>query len=254
MAMQTSMPMPPTFPERPRERCLTAGPQALSLRECLAVLLGTAPRGAGGALGLAQRMLDQPGPGLSPDDAEAAFFHALESCRADVLKPVPGLGPAARARVLAALELGKRYAQFRARGPGATSTPAPNAEARSSLARIPAEARWEAREWLGFVPRYRSGRWGGLCRVEEGVRTHVQVDPTELFARVLALRPEGFVLAHNHPSGRLDASSQDLELTRLVAAAGAAVGVRLAGHWIVAPEGELWIPPFAPLALARAPR
>lgn len=109
-----------------------------------------------------------------------------------------------------------------------------------ALLRVPAEARLSAREWLGFVPLFRDGRWGGLCQVETGTRDRVQVDPVELFARLLPLRPAAFVLVHNHPSGWLEASNEDQELTSQVRALAAQLGIQTLGHWIVTPQGELW--------------
>lgn len=230
--------------ERPRERCLASGAQALSLRECLALLLGSGPPGAG-ALGLASRVLQSSGMDLdSPEEElERAFFMLCENSAAgSAWAEIPGLGDAGRARLLAAFEIARRYRAFR-------SARAPEAKTRSAfdlpltaLARIDSGHRCCAHEWLGFVPEYRSGRIGSLCLVEKGVRTHVNVDPVELFARLLALRPQGFFLAHNHPSGSLNASSQDLDLTERAERLGRQFGVILRGHWIVTPESEAWIP------------
>jgi DNA repair protein RadC len=96
----------------------------------------------------------------------------------------------------------------------------------------------EKREWLGFVPYYRSTELGDLCVVERGVRTHVNIDPAELFARLLALRPLGYFLVHNHPSGNTTPSEQDFELTRRVGQLSKQLGIHQLGHWIVAPHEE----------------
>src|SRR3954465_3283717 len=88
--------------ERPRERCLSHGASCLSLRECLALILGSGPPGSG-ALGLAGRILELPGTGLDAEESERAFFTALESSAAphwDV--DAAGLGPAGLARLMAA--------------------------------------------------------------------------------------------------------------------------------------------------------
>ena len=80
---------------------------------------------------------------------------------------------------------------------------------RRSVERISASLRRECQEWLGFVPVHRGGELGHFCLVERGVRTHVNIEPAELFARILALRPVGFYLFHNHPSGDLTPSEED---------------------------------------------
>ena len=83
--------------ERPRERLLAAGPHALSDGELLAVLLGTGTRGQNAAE-LARGLLGQWG-GLP----------ALLASAPTELARAKGLGPARAARLVAALELGRRY-------------------------------------------------------------------------------------------------------------------------------------------------
>lgn len=232
------------LPERPRERCLEKGPTALSLRECLAVVLGSGPPGLG-ALGLARAVLQRSGDGFAASDEERAFFTAMESSGESHLVGIEGLGPAGQARLLAAFELGRRYACYRRQGPPVPATqwsPRGLPEfAPETLSRITMRDRHEPREWLGFIPVYRSGQVGELCVVERGVRTHVNIDPAEFFARLLAVRPRGFVLAHNHPSGNLTASPEDRHLTRTIDGLARPLGIRLFGHWIVGPSGETWL-------------
>ncbi|MCM2322766.1 MAG: hypothetical protein NDJ90_05855 [Oligoflexia bacterium] len=240
----------PQMDERPRERCLLRGPDSLSLRECLALVLNSGPP-ATGSLGLARALLGRVGEGLPEEEAERAFFTAMESNAAAHLQDLRGLGPATQARLLAAFELARRYAQHRGRAMAAIRrTPPiddPGDLRTRSLQRISAERRSATREWLGFVPVYQFRTVGELCRVEAGVRTHVNVDPAELFARLLALRPSAFFLFHNHPSGDLTPSPQDRQLTRRVGALAEELGIRLLGHAILAPEGEAWISPGAVL-------
>lgn len=227
--------------ERPRERCLRQGARCLSLRECLALVLNSGPPGTG-CLGLALEILERPGTGLDDASQERAFFTAMEVSAAAHLEGIPGLGPAGRARLMAAFELGRRYALFREERAAPPAFPGGVRDFKSeSLARVPPTLRSEAQEWLGFIPCYSGGKLGSLCLVERGVRTHVNVEPGELFARVLALRPHGIILFHNHPSGELAASDADRDLTHRVFLLGRSLGIRLLGHWIVASKGETWV-------------
>lgn len=231
--------------ERPRERCLEKGPESLSLRECLALLLHSGPRG-GGSLGLAQELLDRPGRGLSEREQERALFTALEATGAAHLMELSGLGDACRARLLAAFELARRYAVHRDRSrpfaPGRAGLRfRPRDPQEWALEHVDPARRAAAHEWLGFVPYYRAQGPGELCIVERGARTHVNVDPAELFARILALRPAGFHLFHNHPSGDLTPSPSDFDLTHRVAQVARSLGISLLGHAIVTPNGERWI-------------
>jgi DNA repair protein RadC len=191
-----------------------------------------------GCLGLANLLLSRPGDGLSASEEERAFFNTIEVSAGAALQNVPGLGLANRAKLLAAFELGRRYALFRdTKRSQIKSTPSTPLSDRALKKILPA-LRGEAREWLGFVPYYRSTELGDLCVVERGVRTHVNIDPAELFARLLALRPLGYFLVHNHPSGNTTPSEQDFELTRRVGQLSKQLGIHQLGHWIVAPHEE----------------
>jgi DNA repair protein RadC len=185
-------------------------------------------------------LLGQAGDGLAPEEQERAFFTLLESSTA----PPWDVGPAATSRILAAFELARRYSEHRFRmAPKPLSGPTALTElSKNALSQIPSRRRLAAREWLGFIPYHRNRTLGSLCLIEEGARTHVNADATELFARVLSLRPKAFFLAHNHPSGDLRPSPSDLELTDRVERLAADLGTPLLGHWIVAPSGELELP------------
>jgi DNA repair protein RadC len=191
-------------------------------------------------MGLAQTILERPGRGLSPQDQEKAFFKGLELCGDAHLTDICGLGPAGKAKILATLEMARKYARYRASHqktiPSSSATLAIRA-----LSRVPEQERQEIREWLGFVPLYRTGELGHLCLVQRGSRTHVHTDPVEIFARILSLRPQGFFLVHNHPSGIARPSSEDHELTEQVNHVAQQFGLRVYGHWVVTSDGEAWI-------------
>ncbi len=198
-----------------------------------------------GALGLASTILGRPSPALSEAEAEQAFFTALEVSAHAHLSGVNGLGEAYRARLMASFELGRRYSLFRDqhRRPK-RFTSAQLAEQplpARALERVTLDWRSEAREWLGFVPLLRNGELGVLGVTELGTRTHVNTDPAELFARILAMRPRGFFLFHNHPSGDLTPSRADVDLTERVAQVGRQLGTQLLGHAIVSRWDERWI-------------
>ena len=226
--------------ERPRERCLETGASCLSLRECIGLILGSGPPGVG-CLGLAQKILNRPGQGLSSSDQETAFFTAMETTGLAYLKEIQGLGPANQAKLLAAFEIGRRYSLFRNLRTHKPKSKQSSPLAYQALQKITPHLRCNPQEWLGFVPIYRSETLGDLCLVERGTRTHVNVDPAEFFARVLALRPSGLFLFHNHPSGHLQPSPQDRDLTRRVFEISREFGIRLMGHWIVSSQDEFWL-------------
>ncbi len=228
------------YAERPRERCLKQGASSLSLRECLAIILGSGPSKVG-CLGVADQILKKQN--CFPEaEEERAFFLAMESTGLAHLHHVHGLGPAGKSKILASFELARRYAIFTQKKQNLNSKPIQLTQtAQIALKRISSYNRNEPKEWLGFVPLYRNAELGELCLVEKGSRTHVNIDPAELFARILALRPAGFFLFHNHPSGDSRPSSQDIELTDRIRKISRPLGVQLLGHWVVSPYTENWL-------------
>jgi DNA repair protein RadC len=207
--------------QRPRERLLELGPGALSDAELIAVMLRTGRRGHD-VVDTAQELL-----------ADAGGLAAVARMNVRQLMARGGIGPAMAATLLAALELGTRLAkselQHRRR------LDRPDAAADFLRRRLQTERR-EVFGLLTLDSRHRLVRCHELTR---GTRTQATVDPVDVFRRALFDDAAGLVAFHNHPSGDLDPSRDDLELTRRLARAGEAVGIRLLDHVIVA--GSRWL-------------
>jgi DNA repair protein RadC len=200
---------------RPRERLLEFGPAALSDAELLAVLLRTGRRGRG-AVVEANSLLIRSG-GLS----------RLVRWGAAELLAVDGIGPAKAATVLASLELGHRVARSRLKETEILSDPGVVGE--YLIRRLQVE-RSEIFGFLTIDGRHR------LIRSREhsrGTRTQAPVDPAALFRQALNDGAAGVLLYHNHPSGQLEPSRDDLELTRRLVRAGQVVGIAVHDHVIV---------------------
>lgn len=230
-------------PELPSERCLNNGAVSLSLRECLAILVtGDGSDPGPESLEVAGRILERVGTDLPEPEQSHAFFNAMESNSPSHMNEIPGMGPTPRARVLAAFELGRRYDGYRARlRRSAHLRFEPKTLPLKAISQVPWERRQDVHEWLGFVPVYSSGEVGTFCMVDRGLRHQVHTDPLELFSRLLTLRPQAFYLFHNHPSGDLTPSREDLNLTREVENLSARLGIRLLGHGIVSRDEDAWI-------------
>lgn len=74
--------------------------------------------------------------------------------------------------------------------------------------------------------------------VSVGTLTHTLVHPREVFADSLADRAAAVILAHNHPSGALAPSAEDLNLTKRLCEAGRLLGIEVLDHIILSPNGE----------------
>jgi len=207
--------------QRPRERLLDFGPASLSDAELLAVLIRTGTRGRG-AVDHAHAILAMSG-GL-------AGFARLDPRE---LQSHPGLGPAKTASLLAAVELGKRFAKAELRS--AERLDQPQFAGEFLVRRL----HTESREVFGFLSLDGRHRFVEYHELTLGTRNQAPVDAGELFRLAVLDRAMGLLLFHNHPSGDLEPSRDDLELTRRLVRGGAVVGVAVLDHLIVA--GGRWL-------------
>lgn len=77
----------------------------------------------------------------------------------------------------------------------------------------------------------------GISHIGIGGTTGCVADPKIIFAIALKSNASGIALAHNHPSGNLCPSQQDIELTRKLAAAGKLLDIQVLDHLIVSSDG-----------------
>lgn len=75
--------------------------------------------------------------------------------------------------------------------------------------------------------------------VTVGLLDSSQVHPREVFADAITDRAAGIIVAHNHPSGKLEPSPEDLAITRQLAEAGKLLGIELLDHIIITKNGWL---------------
>lgn len=96
---------------------------------------------------------------------------------------------------------------------------------------------------LDFIEKFkimlltRSNRVLGIVEVSSGGVSETVVDPKIIFASALKAVASGIILAHNHPSGNLKPSSQDLALTKRLKNAGEILGISILDHLIITSEG-----------------
>ena len=79
----------------------------------------------------------------------------------------------------------------------------------------------------------------GLSRVSQGGISSCLIDPKIVFATSLKSRASGIVLAHNHPSGNLQPSKADIDLTHKLKAGGKLLEIGVMDHLIVTPHRYL---------------
>ncbi len=202
---------------RPREKLLARGPAALSDAELLALLLRTGTAGRG-VLQMAQETLDAFG-------GVAGLLHA------DVqdLKRIKGLGGTAkRAELAAVIELARRALAEQLRQREVFSDPeAVKQYLQLHLARLPYEV-------FSVLFLDAQNRLLAMEEMFRGTLGQTSVYPREVVVKALQHHAAAVVLAHNHPSGSVQASRADEALTQTLKAALALIDVRVLDHVIVA--------------------
>jgi DNA repair protein RadC len=202
--------------QRPRERLIREGPQALSDAELLAVFLRVGVRGKN-AVELAGDLV--------------RHFGSLQALLRASLKDftdVPGLGPAKYAQLNAVIELARRaISDEMMSGESMCSPQAAKEYLRLAMAGRP----YESFHVLFLDVRNRLIAARELFR---GTLTHTSVYPREVVREALARNAASVMLAHNHPSGLPDPSEADVLLTRSLVQALALVDVRILDHFVVA--------------------
>lgn len=202
--------------ERPREKLIEKGAENLTDKELLAILLRTGRQGKS-AIDLAEGILaTYPRRALR----EATFAE---------LKAVKGVGAEKACAILAALELARR-----ALGAGATGKPRIESD-EAALAQLH-DIRSHKKEH--FVALYLNARNELIHRelISVGTVNASIVHPREVFAPALAHNATAVIVAHNHPSGSPEPSSEDREVTCRLTEAGKLMGVALITHLVLTPD------------------
>ena len=206
--------------ERPREKLLTLGPQALSEAELLAVFLRTGIAGRD-VLEIARDAL-QRFKGLN--GLLGAPRHEVET--------VAGFGPAKYAQLAAVIELARRALREDVKVGTALNSPQ---RVREYLSLSLAHAKHEIFAALFLDAQNHLIEHRDLFR---GTLTQTSVFPREVVKEALRFNAAAVILAHNHPSGVAEPSRADELLTRTLRDALALVDVKVLDHIIVAGPGQ----------------
>ena len=211
--------------DRPRERLLRLGPAALSDAELLAILLRTGVTGCN-VHELARRLAAALGglAGLRTHDAATltAFVRQDPALR--------GIGPDKLATLHAALEVGARV--FR---PDAKALRKPILRATQVAELMFAESTRLTREgfWALFLDRRHVPLRPEPELLTLGLGAQTLIDPQTLFRKAVMMGAHSLILVHNHPSGDVSPSAQDIETTRALIAAGRVLGIPVIDHVII---------------------
>lgn len=98
------------------------------------------------------------------------------------------------------------------------------------------ESKLELVEQFKVMLLNRANKVLGILEVSTGGITGTVADPRLIFVAALKAGATGIILAHNHPSGNLNPSQQDIDLTRKIKEGGKLLEIQLLDHLIITSE------------------
>lgn len=203
--------------DRPREILFTKGREILRLEEILAILIGTGIRDYS-ALDLAREMIRQ----VDGDLATLGRWGLPE------YRKIKGIGVAKAAVLVAAMELGRRRMDYQANA--TVDRIRQSADAydllKSHLADLVHEEFW-------VIYLNRAARMIKKECISRGGIAGTVVDIKLILKSAIHLQASSLILAHNHPSGQLQPSEADKQLTNRMLAAAKSVDMLVADHLII---------------------
>jgi len=201
--------------DRPRERLVLEGADALSNAELIAILLRTGLKGYS-AIHIAQQLL-----------AKFGTLDGLARAPLEELRQVKGVGRDKAVTLKAAFTLARKMAaEMRAEAP-LLDTP----ERIADLLRE--ESRQQDVEQFRVVLLNTRRRLIGLETISQGTLDTLLVHPREVFKRAIAANASAVVLVHNHPSGDPTPSEADIKVTRDLIRAGQLLKIEVLDHVII---------------------
>ena len=208
--------------DRPREKLQLKGKSTLSDSELLAILIGSGSRNES-AVQLCQRILSASNNNLNQ----------LSKLSVHQLIQFKGIGEAKAISIVAALELGRRRRLEEATElPKITSSKNIFEIMQPIIGELPHEEFW-------VLYLNNSNKVIHKSQISKGGITGTVVDNRMVFKTAFEYHATSIILCHNHPSGKLQASDPDLQLTKKLKLAGQTLDVLVLDHIIVTEFGYL---------------
>jgi DNA repair protein RadC len=206
--------------ERPRERLLKLGSEALSAQEILALVLGRGTRGES-VMMTSQKLLSRFGN-----------LKGVANASVEELMQTKGIGPAKATQIKAAVEFSRRLEA------DASDKPKPILKSPEDVAaEVRSQLKGKKKEHFLVLCLDTRNRLMNYRLVSMGSLDTSIVHPREVFKEAISSCAASVIFAHNHPSGDPEPSKEDVELTKRLSRAGEIVGIDVLDHIIVCDEG-----------------
>ena len=201
-----------TDKEQPREKLLRVGPEALTDKELLMLIIGS---------GSANKSLESVSLNVLSKLDKNPELDINE------LMLVPGMGCAKASAIIAALELGRRKVTLK---PRSITTP---------MDIYKEVLHFSSRDQEHFITIMLNGAHEVIDSFIStiGLLNKTIVHPREVFAPAIKNRAAAIAIAHNHPSGSLEPSEEDKQVTMRLINAGEILGIRVIDHIVFSSRG-----------------
>lgn len=208
--------------ERPRERLIKLGTEALSAQEILALILGRGTKGES-VMVIAQNLL-----------SEFGNLKGVVEASVEELTRVKGVGQAKATQLKAAFELSKRIEASANEG---KKVPVKSPE--DIVRIIKSELKDKKKEHFFVILLDTRNQYLGKDKVSVGSLDTSIVHPREVFKPALSASAASVILVHNHPSGDPKPSEEDIKLTKRLVEAAEIMGIDVLDHIIIGDKNYL---------------
>ena len=202
--------------DRPRERLMASGPLGVSDLELLCLVIGSGNK-------------NRPVQDIAQDILYLMNKKGSAGISTEDISTIAGIGNANASRICAALEIGRRFSFFKPR-----SCKDPN-----SIFDLVRHYGDRQQEHFIIVMLNGAHELMGVNVVTVGLVNRTIVHPREVFSEPIKLRATAIVLAHNHPSGNLEPSPDDIDATLRIRKAGLILGIEVLDHIIFSTDAYL---------------
>ena len=208
--------------ERPREKLLSKGSDALSSSELIAILLGTGT-GQTTAVDLGKSLISKFGS-----------IEKMSQASLKELTEITGIGPAKAITLMAAFQLSRNMHKE-------------VAEMEFNYFKQPSDVAkifipmlgHEKKEVFAIALLDTAGKYMSSEKITVGTLNASLVHAREIFKPAIKHSAASIILVHNHPSGQLTPSAEDLKITKQIVEAGKLLDINIHDHLIVAQESYL---------------
>jgi DNA repair protein RadC len=209
------------FPKdnRPRERFLKQGPEALSDAELFAILLRTGSKGEN-VIDMSNRLIAEYG------------LDKLFDCSLKELQEIKGIGPSKAMQILTIAEIQKRINQ--------SKNPVKKISCAEDVFNYFYERlKDEKQENFYILILNNQNNIIKEQLISKGVLDAAILHPREVFKPAIKNSASKIILVHNHPSGNPEPSPEDLDITKQLIDAGKLIDIKILDHVIIG-EGKWW--------------